>query len=31
MSIAGGIDAWSLAADPSVRRYDRAGGVITPL
>lgn len=31
MSIAGGIDAWSLAADPSVRRYERAGGVITPL
>lgn len=31
MSIAGGIDAWSLAADPSVRRYERAGGMITPL
>ena len=31
MSIAGGIDAWSIAADPSVRRYERAGGVITPL
>lgn len=31
MSIAGGIDAWSLAADPSVRRYERAGGLITPL
>lgn len=30
MSVAGGIDAWSLAADPSVRRYERAGGVITP-
>ncbi len=30
MSIAGGIDAWSLAADRTVRRYERAGGVITP-
>ena len=31
MSIAGGIDAWSIAADQSVRRYERAGGIITPL
>ncbi|HEX2837395.1 MAG TPA: rhodanese-like domain-containing protein [Phycisphaerales bacterium] len=23
LSVAGGIDAWSLAADPSVRRYER--------
>lgn len=27
MSVAGGIEAWSLGADPSVARYERAGGV----
>jgi rhodanese-related sulfurtransferase len=27
MSVAGGIDAWSLSADNAVPRYDRAGGV----
>jgi rhodanese-related sulfurtransferase len=26
MSVAGGIDAWSLGADASVPRYDRANG-----
>jgi len=30
-SIAGGIELWSLAADPSVPRYTRSGTVCTPL
>jgi rhodanese-related sulfurtransferase len=30
-SIAGGIELWSLAADPSVPRYERHGGVCTVL
>lgn len=29
VSVAGGIDLWSLAADPSVRRYERSNGVCT--
>jgi rhodanese-related sulfurtransferase len=28
LSVAGGIDAWSLGADSSVKRYERSGGVI---
>jgi len=28
LSIAGGIELWSLAADPSVSRYDRSSGQI---
>lgn len=28
LSIAGGIELWSLAADPSVNRYDRSSGQI---
>lgn len=27
-SIAGGIEAWSLGADPSVPRYERSGAVV---
>ncbi|MBS0195916.1 MAG: rhodanese-like domain-containing protein [Planctomycetes bacterium] len=28
MSVAGGIELWSLSADRAVRRYDRSGGVV---
>jgi adenylyltransferase/sulfurtransferase len=31
VSVAGGIEAWARHADPSVRRYERSGGVITPV
>ena len=31
VSVAGGIEAWSLAADAGVRRYERGGGVIRPV
>jgi adenylyltransferase/sulfurtransferase len=31
MSVAGGIELWSLAADPSVRRYERQGGRCRPI
>lgn len=27
LSVAGGIEEWSRSADPSVRRYERQGGV----
>lgn len=29
MSVAGGIDVWSMAADPTLPRYDRQGGRCT--
>lgn len=31
LSVAGGIDAWSLGADAAVKRYERSGGVIRPI
>ncbi|MFZ4575958.1 MAG: rhodanese-like domain-containing protein, partial [Phycisphaerales bacterium] len=31
LSVAGGIEAWSLAVDSGVPRYERAGGVVRPL
>jgi rhodanese-related sulfurtransferase len=31
MSVAGGIDLWSVAADAGVLRYARSGGVCTPM
>ncbi|MDX2146841.1 MAG: rhodanese-like domain-containing protein [Planctomycetota bacterium] len=31
MSVAGGIEAWSLRVDSSVRRYTRQGNVISPV
>lgn len=30
-SVAGGIDSWSLGADAAVKRYERAGGVISSI
>jgi adenylyltransferase/sulfurtransferase len=31
VSVAGGIEVWATHADPTVRRYQRSGGVITPV